>query len=315
MTFIDPIPVAGTGNESSESFADFIRAFEQAISDTPKNTPLILVTHFADRQPGVTEGGRPVDSHKTSAGATARLVPIIRSLSLSGTGTTIPIINEAPGLLVDQFDPFPDHLDMKFGGYIQTFGSPSEIPTMTDLRVTLAFAGYQNPALNGEVIVTQPVQPNGQFEVSAALFFKPEVKRPFRLSSLLTIEGSIIHADIRRVLVDNANIDWFVSLIDDAERFTIVSSRLEFLARTRKTYLTSSDFNYVLPRFTSTESLFARDSEMGIRMRAGHHLRNGSEAVTISHVLIGVEGGRLQNPQPRIPVDRPDTLVTWAGDL
>jgi hypothetical protein len=70
-----------------------------------------------------------------------------------------------------------------------------------------------------------------------------------------------------------------------------------------------------LTRFASVKALLAMDSVMGKRLRAGHHLRHGADTITISHALIGIEGGRLQDPRPAIPVNRPDTLVTWAGDL
>ena len=244
-----------------------------------------------------------------------RLSPNVTEMELVGKSTTIKMFDGVPALLVDQFDPFPDSLPLLFRGQILTAGQPANPPVMTDLRVRVAFAGAENPALNGEVVVTQPVQADGSFAVAATLLFRAGVARPYRLTSTVTIEEATLAVDNRRVIIDNANLGWFLDLIDDAERLTVVSSKLEFVARVRKTFLTSGDFDAVLTRFASTKALLAMDSVMGKRLRTGHHVRSGGEAITISHVLIGIEGGRLQDPRPRIPVARPDTLVTWAGDL
>ena len=37
-----------------------------------------------------------------------------------------------------------------------------------------------------------------------------------------------------RIVIDNANLSWFLDFVDTAERLTIVSSPLEFIARVRK---------------------------------------------------------------------------------
>jgi hypothetical protein len=243
------------------------------------------------------------------------LVPMVRELSIVGVAEPVPMRGSGAGLVVEQFDQFPELLRLTFRGRIEKGSLVQNPPAMSALQVTVRFRRMGNPALSGDVQGFVTPEADGSFTIPVSLVFDANVPRPTELRGMALIEGSSAPVEDVPLEVTNASLDWFLGLLDRWEPAAQASSRLVFVAMIRKSFLTSADFNAAIGRHLKVQPLHQKLSYWGERLKVGYHVRFGGEAISVSHVLIGIEGGRIQDPRPSVPLARVDLLVTWAGDL
>ena len=270
----------------------------------------------------------------------AHLELALVSVRLNAIGRTFPMRHDTPNnsanfideaFITEAFDDFPHPLRVTFAGEVRAVPYVSASWDKTSLQVTITFSRNANPALIGEASAIVSPSASGVFLAQVDLFFDGGVRRPFRLEGEATIENATLPAPPTKVILTNVNLDWFLELVETLEPKSGAPSRLAFVGSLRKVVNPSKEFDLVVktvkgptptsPRL-SFNALFPAGSTMADRVKAASHLRFGGETISISHVLIGVEGGRRQDPKPSpemlgvLPVfRRPGNLVTWAGDL
>lgn len=280
----------------------------------------------------------------------AQLYLVFFEVRLNALGRKVGMRHDTPvsadfvdeALITEAFDDFPDPFRVTFEGKVGSHAVPGGYGNMTSLQVRITFPRKVNSALSGEVSAVVSPSAAGLFEVQVDLFFDGSVRRPFRLEGQATIENATLPAPATKVILTNVNLDFFLDFVETWEPKSGAKSRLAFVSSLRKVVNTATDFDFVVgsvkgPTPTSSrlkpEPLFPvgrvvngrrvqPESTMAGRVKAASHLRFGGEAISISHVLIGIEGGRRQDPKPSpeklevVPVfRRPGNLVTWAGDL
>jgi len=121
------------------------------------------------------------------------LVP--RVLEMSIAGANIPMVGDLAGLVVNQFDEFPNPLRLTIRGKVMVGTLVAHPPAMNTLRVAIGFPRMDNPALSGPYSVSAPLEADGSFDISVpSLTFEgnePSEPSPVvRLHGVATIEGS-----------------------------------------------------------------------------------------------------------------------------
>jgi hypothetical protein len=228
-------------------------------------------------------------------------------------------------LLVDAFDHFPANMNIVVTGRL----TPMHGATGTNVNVTIKVPPVDNPGVSG--VTSDVVKPKADhtFDCTVRLNFGPG-NAPYNVRSEVLVGNTPLTAEPARLTLINANLEWYLDQVAALEAASSVTG-LAFVGGIRKVVNSSNDFDPVVgtaravaangPR-RKIEPAAPKNSLMARRLRAGSHLRFGGELISISHVLIGIEGGRRQDPQPNPPflgllpiLKHPDKLVTWSGDL
>ena len=252
-----------------------------------------------------------------------RLRPVVAKATWGGPTSSFAISMQGPraGLIRGWFDRFPGHFSFWLHGKVVVGDLVSNAPRLATLKVTARYGRYANPALNGEVSATLPVEADGSFALPVQLLLDDAVPRPWRLTGVIRIEGTEVPTESADVTLEHASLSRMVELLEGWEPAQAVT-RLRFIAMVRKVLLPASAFDKVIGTNPKDPALFKARSPEAERLIAGSRVMHGPELITLSHVLVGIEGGERQKPQPqvgRLQLDskalRVDLAVTWGGDL
>lgn len=240
--------------------------------------------------------------------------PALTSVSLGHLGTAMFPLSGPRAGLIDSEVPFPNPLRATIQGQVVVEVGVSDPPSFSSLTVSVHLDRVSNPDLIGAIDVILPVQADGQFSHQLTAFFRTDGPTPRRLEGVVSVrsgQGVLGSAVLPLELVD---LEGFAQLVEKHERSKPAPSRLEFLASIRKVFLPASLFNALIGRHADVRQFFLSLPDHD-RLTAYAHLSYGGERISIGHVLVGVEGAKRWDPQPRLPVPRVDLVVTWAGDL
>lgn len=263
----------------------------------------------------------PVDPRET------RLRPVIVKATWGGPVSSFAIPMQGPqaGLIRGWFDRFPGAFSFWLHGKIVVGDLVSQPPPFSTLEVSVRYGRYANPALKGEVSATLPVESDGSFALPVHLFFDDALPRPWRLSGAVDIQGTALPTERADVTLEHASLSRMVELLEGWELAQPVPHRLHFVAMVRKVMLPAAAFNTAIGNHRGIPSLFPMrptPSFEAQRLMAGSRVMHGPELLNLSHVLVGIEGGDKQKPQPQVgsmqldpKMLRVDLAVTWAGDL
>jgi hypothetical protein len=264
--------------------------------------------------------GRLADVVKALIAQTDRLsaavAPGAQTVTASGLGT-VSLTGDTGGLFVKYQNPFDDPLRLRIRGKVQIGSLVANPPQPSALRVAITFLLVDNPALSGKVEQSMPVEPDGTWEVVADLFFDAAISRPHTVTGSATVEGTTAAVEPQKLKVEDARLEWFLEGFDRAEPAAAMADRRDFLAAVRKVLQPSEVFNKAIGRAARVRPLLATGTEAAKRWKAAETVWFEGEDLRLGHVIIGIEGGKAQDPQPSIPAFGPHVgdIVTWAGDL
>jgi hypothetical protein len=263
--------------------------------------------------------GRLADVVKALIAQTDRLsaaiAPGAQTVTASGLGT-VSLTGDTGGLFVKFQNPFGDPLRLRIRGKVQIGSLVANPPQPSALRVAITFLLADNPALAGKVDHSVPVEPDGTWEAVADLYFKPTISRPHTVTGSATVEATTAPVEAQPLLVEDARLEWFLEGFDRAEP-AAMADRRDFLAAVRKVLQPAGVFNNAIGRAARVRPLHGTNTLTAKRWKAAETVWFEGEDLRLGHVIIGIEGGKAQDPQPSIPAFGPHVgdIVTWAGDL
>jgi hypothetical protein len=235
--------------------------------------------------------------------ATFKLVRLT-SPSLLGP---VPLSGPHEGLVPGQA-VLPDTFKLKVDAEV-TRAAGSTAP----LEFSLVVSRRVNPTQTSHAEVIQPVPASGAVSVeTTALFQAP----PRAVSATATLWHAGAPVATQDVTVELRDLQGFIDEIAPLQVPSGAPTTLVFLARVRKLYQDLALFNLTIGRHAKVPPLFAKGAPDREHLKAYTALLAGGAWVDIGHALVGVEGAKRFDPQPRLPIPkRPDTAVTWAGDI
>ncbi len=185
-------------------------------------------------------------------------------------------------------------------------------PSMSGpVTVRLTARPVDNPQLAGRIEITQPLEADGRLNLELTIIFNDPTPRKVQFE--VQAIGSSGVLETRTVHVELVDLIGFLETI--APREPATPSGLSFLAAVRKLLLPAAIFNLAIGRAATVTSLFPLGSTPAQRLKEYKELLANGHLVDIAHAIIGVEGAKRFDPRPRLPIQRVDLVVTWAGDL
>jgi hypothetical protein len=251
--------------------------------------------------------------------------PVVDLLSIATFPEPIPVMGPGKGFVYHLFDEFPEELRFTIVGEILR---PDRLQApASDVSVGLTFETEDNPGLQDRIELSAPVGADWRFAFEVAATFTVSGAR--RLGGTLKVSGGLQAAADEPVVLEIPTLDWLFSTVGTSA--DEISPR-ELIARMRRVALPSILFDLVTGLVAavswrpSRPKLFAAEPVKQKRFAAGmRQLRVDGRNINLSHVLTGIEGGRRLDPRPRLgPINvpqpllewiRPETLLTWAGDV